>query len=249
MLELVLKDVSYSYGEEEFTLNNINWQLPRGEIHTWLGKSGSGKTSLLKLAAGLKQPTSGQISYRGSQVHSPLSDIGFIFQEATLLPWKKVSENVLLPIKMKRKITIDDVDYAKSLFDILRIKNLYNRYPSTLSGGQKSRVAIARALITQPTLLFCDEPFAALDLITKEELQNELLKLNKEKELAMLFVTHDINEAAFLADRIGIMDKGKFIGIQQAPLWEKIEQPRRNSKEFREFCGMIRQLMEGVSYA
>lgn len=249
MMELELQDVSFQYEQRAFSLEKINWVLPPGEIHCWLGRSGSGKTTLLQIAAGLKIPTAGQVLHQQNLVNNPLSDIGFVFQDATLLPWKRVIDNILLPIQLQRKIEAKDYAYAEELLQMLRIPNLAKRYPLTLSGGQKSRVAIARALITKPTLLFCDEPFAALDLMTKEELQNELLYLNENKKLAMLFVTHDIAEAAFLAHRVGVMENGAFIYDGKAPIYKENNINRRNSKRFHDYCREIRQSLEGSMYA
>lgn len=249
MVELELRNVSYQYEKDTFSVQELNWKLHRGEIHCWLGRSGSGKTTLLQLAAGLKQPTGGKVLHQDVPVEEPLSDIGFVFQDATLLQWKKVIDNILLPIQLKRKITEEDIAYAKALLEMLQIQHLFDRYPSTLSGGQKSRVAIVRALVTKPTLLFCDEPFAALDLMTKEELQNELLYLNQSKNIAMLFVTHDVSEAAFLADQIGVMEKGAFIYRQQAPDWSNVNSHRRDTPLFRDYCMDIRQSLEETAHA
>lgn len=243
-MELKLEEIFYQYDKEQFALKAIDWQLPAGEIHCWLGRSGSGKTTLLQLAAGLKKATQGTVYHRGKSVTEPSNEIGFVFQEATLLPWKTVRENVLLPIRLKRSVTQADHDYADSLLELLQIADFDDRLPTTLSGGQKSRVAIARALITKPTLLFLDEPFAALDFMTREELQNELLKLNQRKKIAMLFVTHDVNEAAFLADQIGVMSQGQFVSKKATPSWKKSTTNRRDSQEYRDFCMSIRQSLE-----
>ena len=246
-MELELQKVSYQYKNQNFTLKGIDWQLPTGEIHCWLGRSGSGKSTLLELAAGLKNPTKGKVYHQGHIVTKPSNKIGFVFQEATLLNWKTVLENVLLPIQLQREITAEDINYAEVLLEILQISEFAERIPSTLSGGQKSRVAIARALIKKPTLLFLDEPFAALDIITREELQNELLRLNKREKIAMLFVTHDVTEAAFLADQIGVISQGEMSSQKKSPSWEETEINRRDSQTFREYCRTIRHLL-GVEH-
>ena len=146
----------------------------------------------------------------------------------------------MLPIQLRREITAEDINYAEVLLEILQISEFAERIPSTLSGGQKSRVAIARALIKKPTLLFLDEPFAALDIITREELQNELLRLNKREKIAMLFVTHDVTEAAFLADQIGVISQGEMSSQKKSPSWEKTEITIGEILKRLEYCRTIR---------
>lgn len=244
-MELELQNVFYQYEGQNFILKGIDWQLPSGEIHCWLGRSGSGKSTLLQLAAGLKYATKGKIYHQGQLVTEPSNEIGFVFQEATLLHWKTVLDNVLLPIQLQRAITADDINYAQSLLEVLQISEFSERLPATLSGGQKSRVAIARSLIKKPTLLFLDEPFAALDIMTREELQNELLRLNKREQIAMIFVTHDVTEAAFLADQIGVINQGEMSFQNRTPYWGETEINRRDSRKFRESCITIRRMLRG----
>src|SRR3954464_8921686 len=169
---LTIEDVTYSYQGKNPVLHQVNWEIKQGEFHCLLGKSGCGKTTLLKLAAGLLQSDEGNIMLQGNEVVKPSAQCGFVFQSPNLLEWKTVIENVLLPITLKRKITKEDRNQALELLELVGLGSYGDRYPLQLSGGEQSRVAIARALIQRPSLLFLDEPFAALDAITREELQD-----------------------------------------------------------------------------
>ncbi|MFC5734248.1 ABC transporter ATP-binding protein [Cytobacillus gottheilii] len=240
---LEIQNVRFSYGQQRNIIDHVSWQIEKGEFHCLLGRSGCGKTTLLKLAAGLLQGEDGQIMINNKKVTKPSNEYGFVFQSPTLLEWKTAIENVLLPIKLKRKIKEQDQLEANNLLAQVGLAEHIHKFPSELSGGQQSRVAIARALIHKPIILFLDEPFAALDAITREELQHDLLQLCKEQETTVLFITHDISEAVFLADRIAVMDRGKIIFDTIINLERPRLEHTRYSVSFNTYSKKIRDVL------
>lgn len=243
---LTIKDVTYGFERNNLVLHEVNWDIQEGEFHCLLGRSGSGKTTLLKLAAGLLQDYQGNILLHGSKVVKPSPECGFVFQSPTLLEWKNVMDNVLLPISLKRKITEDDKGQALKLLEMVGLASYADRYPLQLSGGQQSRVAIARALMQKPSFLLMDEPFAALDAITREELQDDLLRLCERNRMTVLFITHDIAEAVYLGDVVGVIDNGEIVNRTTVEL----ERPRsiglRYHSYFNELCLQLRRVMGGI---
>ncbi len=195
-----IKNLDFSFKNQK-VLKNINLRIEPQKVHVFLGPSGSGKSTLLRLFAGLLKSSEVFLKPDQNQAKS------FVFQEATLLPWKNVEKNILLPFEISSKKA--DLSSYKKLVQTLKISDCLQRYPDELSGGQKMRVSIARALVTQPKILFMDEPFSALDETTRLNLQDELLVLQKELQMTLLFVTHSYYEAAFLADRIIILSPEK----------------------------------------
>ncbi|MGN7177620.1 ABC transporter ATP-binding protein [Cytobacillus sp. SAFR-174] len=242
---LIIDNVTYSYDGEKNIINDTSWEIKKGEFHSLLGRSGCGKTTLLKVAAGLLEPTTGAVALGNKKITGPSSDIGFVFQAPTLLEWKTVLENILLPISLKRKRTAEDCERAKTLLRMMKLTDCDGHYPSELSGGQQSRVAIARALINHPSMLFLDEPFAALDAITREELQDDLLSLCHDQKMTVLFITHDITEAVYLSDRVAVMKNGEIILELTVPLPKPRQASDRYSSSFNEHCLKIRTAMNG----
>jgi len=240
---LSLRQVAFGFAGWPPTLHGIDLEVPRGEIHCIVGRSGCGKTTLLKLAAGLMAPSEGHISLRGRPPAEAIADIGFVFQAPTLLEWKRVIDNVLLPVSLRRRPGASDLAKAQGLLAQLGLADDAQRYPRQLSGGQQSRVALARALILDPALLLLDEPFAALDAITREELQRDLLQMCRNGSTTVLFVTHDIGEAVYLGDRVTLMQAGRI--MQQMPV--ELSRPRisaqRTSASFTGLCARLREAM------
>lgn len=215
---LELRQVGYTFpGWPAPVVRDADLVLEPGEFCCLVGRSGCGKTTLLKLAAGLLHPDSGNIRLRGRPV-APGPDIGFVFQSPTLLEWRRVIDNVLLPVTLRRRATAEDVVQARQLLEQLGLGAHAGHYPRQLSGGQQSRVALARALILRPALLLLDEPFAALDAITREALQHDLQQMAARHGATVLFVTHDIAEAVYLADRVVVMDSGRVAQEIRVPL-------------------------------
>jgi len=241
---LRLQDVCFSYSEGNDAVIHIDLNLFAGEFRCLIGRSGCGKTSLLKLAAGLLTPKSGQVIWQNINLEAPQAEMGFVFQRPTLLEWLDVLDNVLLPIRLHRKVELSDIDNAKKLLVQLGLGNKTNHKPTELSGGQQSRVAIARALINRPRILLMDEPFASLDAITREELQKDLLQICKEQHTTILFVTHDIGEAVYLADQVSVMDHGEIHLHLNIDLPKPRQNPIRHTPEFNSLCAKLRQSLE-----
>jgi NitT/TauT family transport system ATP-binding protein len=245
---LTIKDVTYGYQGTSPVVNGVNLIIKKGEFHCLLGKSGCGKTTLLKLASGLLKPDAGSIHLNGKAMIDPSHECGFVFQSPTLLEWKTVMDNVLLPVSLRRKLIEEDREHAAALLEMIGLSAYHNRYPTQLSGGQQSRVSLARALIQKPSMLFLDEPFAALDAITREELQEDLLRICQLQNTTVLFITHDISEAVYLSDRIAVMDKGSIIYEEEVDLAKPRTMKMRYGLYFNDLCLTLRQIMsEGKS--
>jgi NitT/TauT family transport system ATP-binding protein len=231
---LALHDVFFGYPGLPPVIAGIDLALPAGEMHCLVGRSGSGKTTLLKLAAGLLAPSAGSIRLRGSPSLDP-KQAGFVFQAPTLLEWLRVRDNVLLPVSLQRRPTVADVQAAEALLARLGLAGLTGRYPRQLSGGQQSRVALARALLLEPLLLLLDEPFAALDALTREELQRDLRDVAKARGTTVLFVTHDVAEAVFLGDRVSVLAQGRLVRTIARPAGAE-----RDTAAFGAACAEVR---------
>jgi NitT/TauT family transport system ATP-binding protein len=241
---LSLQHASFAYAGGLPVLHGIELEIAAGEFHCLLGRSGCGKTSLLKLAAGLLLPSGGSVLWRGEPVREPLREVAFVFQRPTLLEWLSVIDNVLLPISLGRRVNQADRELARHWLERLGISEHAQRRPSQLSGGQQSRVAVARAWMQQPALLCMDEPFAALDALTREELQQDLLAVCAEQGSAVLFVTHDLSEAAFLGDQVSLLDRGRLRSRCAIPTARPRGSDWRDQAEFHSLCATLRRQLE-----
>lgn len=247
---VTIEQASYRYeAAGPAVVDAVDWSIPRGEIHCLLGRSGCGKTTLLKLAAGLLMPTEGAIRIGGEALHGPSPRAGFVFQAPTLLDWLSALDNVLLPVSLKRRPTIADKDAALDLLERVGLADFATRRPAELSGGQQSRVAVARALVGNPDLLLLDEPFAALDALTREELQDDLLRLCALHGTTALFVTHDIGEAVYLADTVAVMDAGRLTQTRRIELARPRHRDMRYTPAFIAACRALRDAMDGAAIA
>lgn len=244
---VAIDQASFTYDSHEVVVDNVDWSIGEGEFHCLVGRSGCGKTTLLKITAGLLQPTEGAISIQGEPVREPSAQVGFVFQNPTLLEWRSVLDNVLLPLSLKRSLSARDQDKAAELLTLMGLGDYAARFPRELSGGQQSRVAIARALITEPAVLLMDEPFAALDAITREELQDDLLRLCNLRQTTVLFVTHDIAEAVYLADRVAVMAHGRLQHDVTVELAKPRQRDIRFGTQFNALCQEIHQTMDGAA--
>ena len=240
-----MRRVSYSFPAYPQVVNQVDWQIARGEVHSLVGRSGCGKTTLLKLAAGLLLPDAGTVTVDGQALRKPGSQLGFVFQAPTLLEWKTVLDNVLLPVTLQRKPLPADRARADELLALMGLSDLGRRFPTELSGGQQSRVAIARALLLAPSLLLLDEPFAALDAITREELQDDFLRICRLAQTTVFFVTHDISEAVYLADRVAVMADGKITDDLAVDLPWPRGRELRYGVPFNAVCAQVRRAMDG----
>lgn len=204
--KLIIHDVNKSFvvnGQSVDVLKDINLEIEEGEFVVIVGHSGCGKSTLLKMIAGLEKNDTGILSVDGKEVDGPGMDRGMIFQEHRLFPWMSIEKNVQLGLKglskeEKRKL-------SDQYLELVKLSEFKKAYPSQLSGGMSQRAAIARSLVSQPEILLLDEPFGALDALTKIELQEEMLKIRERFHNMAIMVTHDIEEAVFLADRIVVM--------------------------------------------
>jgi NitT/TauT family transport system ATP-binding protein len=225
-------------------LQTVNLSIAPGEFVSILGPSGCGKTTLLRMAAGLLRPSWGEVRVGGESVVRPRPDFGTVFQQALLLPWLSVLQNVLLPVDVQGRKVASYRTRAVQLIEMVGLKGFENRYPFELSGGMQQRVALARSLIHDPTVLFMDEPFAALDAMTREQMGVELLNIWETNKTTTIFVTHGISEAVFLSDRVVVMSArpGRVSRVIDVPF----ERPRSlklmATPEFAELVGEIREI-------
>jgi NitT/TauT family transport system ATP-binding protein len=188
-------------------LRSVTLSVSPGEFVAVLGPSGCGKSSLLRLVSGLQTPTTGRLAIDGRTIAGPRRDVGIAFQQPTLLPWKNVIENVLVPIRAMGGDVGAARERARALLAIVGLEAFARHYPHELSGGMQSRVGIARALVHEPVVLLMDEPFAALDAMTREAMMEEIQRIWQETRTSVLFITHSIPEAVFLADRVVVLSE------------------------------------------
>jgi NitT/TauT family transport system ATP-binding protein len=208
MSHIALNDVTKEYlsgKRRTVAVTNFSLEVERGSFVALVGPSGCGKSTLLSMVAGLLEPSSGTITIDGELVAGPNEHIGTVFQDSHLLPWHTVLRNVLFPVKLRRKNLRDFEPQARELLKLTGIEGFAEHYPHELSGGMRQRAAICRALILNPDILLMDEPFSALDAMTREEMTHELQRIWSSYGKTVLFVTHSVREAVFLSDRIIVM--------------------------------------------
>jgi len=204
MGRLVLNSVSKKYNHF-IALENVYFEVEDGEFICLLGPSGCGKTTILRLAAGLEAPTSGDLSLDGKRISGVNKECGFVFQEYALFPWRTVKENIEFGPQVKGMTRNECERISKHYIDLVGLGGFENHYPDELSGGMKQRVGIARAYANDPKLLLMDEPFGALDAQTRNIMQGELLRIWEKEHISVLFVTHSVDEAIYLADKVVVM--------------------------------------------
>ncbi len=245
---LSLRDVGLTYRTKRGpfpALGPMTLHCADGEFVAVLGPSGCGKSTLLKLASGLLPPTQGEIRLHDNLILGPRKDVGIVFQQPTLLPWKTVRENVLMPLRVLRTYRPSDQEKASRLLATVGLERFADNYPHELSGGMQQRVGIARSLIHEPKLLLMDEPFAALDALTREQMTLELQSIWQRTGQLVLFITHSIPEAVILADRVIVLSAGPGRIIHE----EKVSIPRPRglesmaTAEFTDTCNRLRQLL------
>jgi NitT/TauT family transport system ATP-binding protein len=243
-LDRVVKD--YGRGRRAVpAVRQFDLKVRTNEFVSILGPSGCGKSTVLMMIAGLVEPSAGRINVAGTPVEGPRNDYGIVFQSPVLLPWRTVLDNVLLPIEMRGGDVKAYIPRAHELLKTTNIADFHDRLPRELSGGMRQRAGICRALIHNPPILLMDEPFSALDALTRDEMNVELLRLWEHDRKTVIFVTHSITEAVLLSDRVVVMSPRPSVIVEDV----KIDLPRprtekvRDSKEFVEFCARLRRLI------
>ncbi|EIM26997.1 ABC transporter ATP-binding protein [Microvirga lotononidis] len=230
-------------------LHHIDMEIRHGEFAVVVGPSGCGKSTLLRLIAGLIAPTAGSVRVFDHPVTGPRDDIGIVFQKPTLLPWLDVLSNITFPIRHRGQlVTAADTERALDLLDLVGLADFRKKFPDELSGGMQQRVGIARALLSEPDILLMDEPFSALDALTRDEMSFELLRLWSARRGTALFITHSITEAVLLADRIFVMSPRP--GRIRETLAVDLPRPRTpetlRAPRFQELAAHIRNQLLGT---
>ena len=246
---LQLQDVFLEYQRPEgnmlTVLDHINLNIKEGERWAVIGPSGCGKSSMLHVLAGLQTVTSGTVQYQGAAHTKPNGEISVILQEYGLFPWKTVEQNVGLSLELQKAPKAKIQSRVQELLAQLQLSEHGKKYPAEFSGGQRQRVAIARALIAQPKVLLMDEPFSALDALTRETMQNIVLELCEQQNLTLVLVTHNIEEAIFLGQKIAVFsdNSGKIRHIADNSHSGEISY--RGTEEFYQHCSLLRGWIGG----
>jgi NitT/TauT family transport system ATP-binding protein len=242
----------FSSGARSVTaLERISFEVQAGNFVSIVGPSGCGKSTLLKIISGLLPASAGSVSVSGKRVQSPLENVGMVFQAPVLLKWRSVLGNILLPVEFGRLDVPAYVDKARALIKLVGLEGFEEMYPHELSGGMQQRASLCRALITDPQLLLMDEPFGALDAMTRDEMDMELLRIWEERKKTVLFVTHSIQEAVFLSDVVIVMSARPGRLLEQIAI--DLPRPRAmevmSAAEFGEYTLKIRALLAGAGGA
>jgi len=227
-------------------LDDVSLQVGLQEFVCIVGPSGCGKSTLLRLLAGLLPPTQGQVIFEGDLLRAPHRRIGFVFQKANLMPWRSVLANVALPLELQNVAAPEVRRRAQELIELVGLHGFENSLPRSLSGGMEQRVAIARALIHNPDVLLLDEPFGALDALTRERMGTELLRIWEARKKTVVMVTHSIPEALLLSDRVVVLSPrpGRVRLMLNIPLSRPRLQEMEYSVEFGELAKRVREAIE-----
>jgi NitT/TauT family transport system ATP-binding protein len=246
--QVELSAVSKGYGNGQLVLQSIDLRVLKGEFVSIIGPSGCGKSTVLKLISGLTPPTTGTISVDGTTPRNVRETISFIFQDATLLPWRTVKENVGLGLELEGVTNESRQEKVASLLRLVGLSHVAKAYPRELSGGMKMRVSIARALATNPQLLLMDEPFASLDEMSRDRLNEELLRLRAERQWTAVFVTHSVAEAVFLSTRIVVLapNPGRIHAVIPVDLPFPRGAQLRERTEFEALVAQVTHVLRGV---
>lgn len=236
--------VNVTYGGSIRALQDVRFEIPSGQFVSIVGPSGCGKSTLLRLIAGLVRPTSGQLSVDGLSpaiARRTAARLSFVFQDATLLPWRTVQANVRLPLELAGSRRAASPALVNHVLNMVGLADFGRRFPSELSGGMRMRASLARALVTEPELLLLDEPFGALDDITRQMLNEELAALWAARRWTGIFVTHNINEAVFLSERVLIMSArpGRIVDDIAVPFGSPRTAELRATAQFAELTGEV----------
>lgn len=240
---ITISDLKKSYftsaAQKVIALDNINLMIEKGEFVSFIGPSGCGKSTLLRIISGLENFQEGKMSFSGNNK-------GFVFQDSALLPWKTVYQNIIFPLEIKQQMTEIYLDNVEALIDLVGLDTFRNALPKELSGGMKQRVSIARSLSYNPDVLMMDEPFGALDAMTRDSLNIELRKIWHQSNKTILFVTHDIEEAVFLSTKVVVLSSrpGTIKEIVSIDLDTNRDLSIRSSEKFNRFISYLREVLE-----
>lgn len=242
MIEVKNLAASYSEkGSKKIVFEELSFEVSSGVPLSVIGPSGCGKTTLLYLLSGLKRPERGEIYFRGEGLNGHQREIALVLQHYGLLPWKTVFQNASLGLKIRGFSKKETKEIVLPILRELTIDHLLDRFPNQLSGGEKQRVAIARALALKPSLLLLDEPFSSLDAFTREHLQNLILNICRQRKLALVHVTHSIEEAVFLGEKALVMSEGGYdlLSIDGVRMAQR-DPEYRKSEFFHQYCNLLR---------
>ena len=246
-----LSGVDKVYDSGTVALQGFDMELAPNEFVSLLGPSGCGKSTALRIIAGLGGHSAGMIDWPTAQHDvrgEPEREIGFVFQDPHLMPWATVAENVRLPLKLKGVAKRESLDRARAALAMVGLDAFAGSYPRQLSGGMKMRVSIARALVTEPKLLLMDEPFAALDEITRNRLSNDLLEIWQRSRCTVMFVTHSVYESVFLSTRIAVMAPrpGRVVGMLAIDAGHPRTPEFRQSDLYADYCRSVSAMLAGA---
>jgi len=230
-------------GKHIHALQDINLDIQPAEFISIVGPSGCGKTTLLKILAGILQRSAGDVVMQGRSLSGPSRELGVVFQAPVLLPWRTVLQNVMVPVEVQRRNRVEFEARARQLIALVGLSGFENKYPFELSGGMQQRVGICRALVHDPSFLLMDEPFGALDAMTRESMNEELQRIWSESRKTILLVTHSISEAVYLADRVVVMTPrpGRIVDIVAVDLPRPRLLGMQTTAEFGRFVAGIRR--------
>ena len=243
--------VTKRFGDGPIVLDGLTLSAQRGDFVSLIGPSGCGKSTALRLLAGLSPVTSGELTIDGRTPEAAAAELAFVFQEPTLLPWLNVAHNIEIPQQLRGVSATERAATMRRVLDLVRLREKETAYPRQLSGGQKMRVSIARALALAPRRLLLDEPFGALDEMTREHLNEELLAIREQEKWTAFFVTHSVSEAVFLSNRILIMaaNPGRIHTEVSVPLTYPRTEETRLSREYHELVGHVSRVLRSVENA
>jgi NitT/TauT family transport system ATP-binding protein len=235
-------------GQKIVALKDVNLEIGDGEFISVVGPSGCGKTTLLKILAGILERSSGEVTMRGKSLSGPSRELGVVFQAPVLLPWWTVLRNVLVPVEVQKRDRVRFEARALELLAMVGLRGFESKYPGELSGGMQQRVGICRALAHDPSFLLMDEPFGALDAMTRETMNEELQRIWTENRKTVLLVTHSIPEAVYLADRVVVMTPrpGRIVDVIPVDLPRPRTLAMHNTPEFGRFVTRIRAHFSSV---
>ncbi len=251
---LKINDLRKTFGThdgQQVAFEKVSLDIHRRELLCIIGPSGCGKSTLIRIVAGLDHASGGEILVDGNPVHGPGRDRGMVFQGYTLFPWRTVKQNVMFGLEMQGKVGNEGDSEARQWLDMVGLGKFENSYPHELSGGMKQRVAIARALANEPRILLMDEPFGALDALTRCKMQSYLLQIWKKVDVTILFITHDLDEACYLADRIIVMgaNPGRIVEVIENPVPRPRTTAQLLSPEFLALKHRLDELIHGPADA